>query len=152
MQVGVHSASANGIVHMLLQQRLIADLLPYTGIRREVKYGEVSLQCILTVLQLQFLGLDSYLGRHYHDVLTNMHVRQHSKPLSSVHFPASHSGPWMLGCQDSCIVLLPLQGRGGETAFSAAVQAKTLSCTCRGVNQGLTLCWTLWVGESCMWR
>ncbi|BDA45200.1 Sugar fermentation stimulation protein homolog [Coccomyxa sp. Obi] len=38
--VGVHSASANGIVHTLLQQRLIADLLPYTGIRKEVKYGE----------------------------------------------------------------------------------------------------------------
>ncbi|CAL8469042.1 g8583 [Coccomyxa elongata] len=38
--VGVHSASANGIVHTLLQQRLIADLLPYTGIRKEVKYGK----------------------------------------------------------------------------------------------------------------
>ncbi|EIE20991.1 SfsA-domain-containing protein [Coccomyxa subellipsoidea C-169] len=38
--VGVHSASANGIVHEMLQQQLLADLLPYAGIRQEVKYGE----------------------------------------------------------------------------------------------------------------
>lgn len=46
MQVGVHSASANGIAHEMLQQQLLADLLPYAGIRQEVKYGEVQLLLI----------------------------------------------------------------------------------------------------------
>ena len=48
----MHSASANAIVRALLQQRLIADLLPYTGIRSEVKFGQVSASL--------YAGLQSY--------------------------------------------------------------------------------------------
>lgn len=42
MQVGVHSASANGLVKALLQQRMLTDLPPYTAVRQEVKYGKAS--------------------------------------------------------------------------------------------------------------
>ena len=40
--VGTHSAKANAFVKVLLRQRSIPELLPYTDISCEVKYGEKS--------------------------------------------------------------------------------------------------------------
>ena len=37
----MHSASANAVVRTLLQERLIPELLPYTAVRQEVKFGQV---------------------------------------------------------------------------------------------------------------
>ncbi len=94
----MHSASANGIVHTLLQQRLIADLLPYTGIRKEVKYGKVSPQVILTFLAAAVIDRPGdCLVTDKSDYWHRCTSVQNSKPLFLVHIVASHCGTWMLG-------------------------------------------------------
>ena len=59
------------------------------------------------------------------------------------------------GCWDArrllfCVVVFLLEE--SWKAVSDRVQAAILSCICREVSRGLTLCWTLRMGESCMWR
>lgn len=59
----MHSASANAIVKTMLQERLLTDVLPYTALRQEIKYGQVSVSLALPVLAM-LMCVDAHLC-HY---------------------------------------------------------------------------------------
>lgn len=67
-QVGVHSASANAIVKTMLQERLLTDLLPYTALRQEIKYGQVSLSLAFAVLAM-LMCVDAHFCRYGSSIL-----------------------------------------------------------------------------------